>query len=86
MSIGTAAMSWALNRYCSLLHLWKPLGRPRYKWLDNIKMDLNKIWYKGVTAFILLRMGKSSRLLSIGNKFHGLAEAFLASQRLATWN
>jgi len=86
MSIGTAAMSWAMNRYCCLLHLWKPLRRPRYKWLDNIKMDLNKIWYEGVTAFILLIMWKSGRLLSTENKLQGVAEAFLASHRLATWN
>ena len=49
-------------------------------------MDLNKIWYEGVTAFILLIMWKSGRLLSTENKLQGVAEAFLASHRLATWN
>lgn len=86
MLIGTAAISWVLNRYCCLLHLQKPLARPRYKWLDNIKMDLNKIEYEGVTGFILLRMGTSGRLLSTGNELQRQAEAFLASQRPATWN
>jgi len=26
----------------------KPLGRPRHKWKDNIKMDLRVIGYEGV--------------------------------------
>jgi len=69
MLIGKAAISWVLNSYWCLLHLWKPLGRPRYKWLDNIKMDLNKMGYEGVTGFILLRMGTSGRLLSKGINF-----------------
>jgi hypothetical protein len=38
------------ERYWCLLHSWKPLGRPRYKWLDNIKMDLSKIGYEGVNG------------------------------------
>jgi hypothetical protein len=26
----------------------RPLGRPRHRWDDNIKMDLRKIWISGV--------------------------------------
>jgi hypothetical protein len=32
----------------------RPLGRPRRRWTDNIKMDLREIW---------LRIGTSGRLL-----------------------
>jgi hypothetical protein len=30
----------------------QPLGRPRHRWKDNIKMDLREIWYWGVMEFI----------------------------------
>jgi hypothetical protein len=26
----------------------RPLGRPRHRWIDNIKMDIRKIGYNGV--------------------------------------
>jgi len=26
----------------------RPLGRPRRRWEDNIKMDLREIWWEGV--------------------------------------
>jgi hypothetical protein len=26
---------------------WKPLGRPRRRWVDNIKMDLTEIGWAG---------------------------------------
>jgi hypothetical protein len=25
-----------------------PLGRPRHRWVNNIKIDLRKIWWDGV--------------------------------------
>jgi hypothetical protein len=34
----------------------RPLGRPRHKWLNNIKMDLGEI---GWTGLIWLRIGTS---------------------------
>jgi hypothetical protein len=41
----------------------RPLGRPRRKWVDNIKMDLREIGYDGVIGLIWLRIGTSGRLL-----------------------
>jgi hypothetical protein len=40
----------------------RPLGRPRYRWVGNIKMDLR---YDGVvlTGLIRLRIGTSGGLL-----------------------
>jgi hypothetical protein len=40
----------------------RPLGRPRHKWVDNIKMDLRKsgmVW----TGSIWFRIGSSGGLL-----------------------
>jgi hypothetical protein len=42
----------------------RPLGRPRHRWEDNIKMDLREredgvVW----TGLILLRIGNSGGLL-----------------------
>jgi hypothetical protein len=38
----------------------RPVGRPRRRWLDNIKMDLREIeWIR----FIWLRMGTNGVLL-----------------------
>jgi hypothetical protein len=28
----------------------KPLGRPRYRWMDNIKMDLREIGWDGMDS------------------------------------
>jgi hypothetical protein len=33
----------------------KPLGRPRHKWKDNIKMDLRVIGYEGVDWIYLVQ-------------------------------
>jgi hypothetical protein len=38
----------------------RPLGRPKRKWADNIKMDLRMLW---ILALICLRIGTSGRLL-----------------------
>jgi hypothetical protein len=38
----------------------RPLGRPRRRWVDNIKMDLREI---GCIGLIWLRIGTSGGLL-----------------------
>jgi hypothetical protein len=37
----------------------RPLGRPRRRWEDNIRIDLKVVW----TGFIWLRIGTSGGLL-----------------------
>jgi hypothetical protein len=41
----------------------RPLGRPRRKFVDNIKMDLLEIGRGGGTGFVWLRIEKSGELL-----------------------
>jgi hypothetical protein len=41
----------------------KPLGRPRRRWEDNIKMDLREIGSMGRTGFGWLRIGSTGGLL-----------------------
>jgi len=41
----------------------RPLGRPRRRWEDNIRMDLGKWSGKVWTGFIWFRIGTSGRLL-----------------------
>jgi hypothetical protein len=43
----------------------RPLGRPRYRWVDNIKIGLREIGWDGVvwTGSIWLRIGTSGGLL-----------------------
>jgi hypothetical protein len=41
----------------------RPLGRPRRRWEDNIKMDLGEIGIDGATGFSWLRTGSSGGLL-----------------------
>jgi hypothetical protein len=43
----------------------RPLGRPRRRWVDNIKMDLREIGWDGVDwiGLIWLRIGTSGGLL-----------------------
>jgi hypothetical protein len=31
----------------------RPLGRPRHKWVDNIKMDLREIGWDGMDRIVL---------------------------------
>jgi hypothetical protein len=40
----------------------KPLGRPRLRWVDNIKLDLRKYGSMGQTRFGWLRIGSSDGL------------------------
>jgi hypothetical protein len=41
----------------------RPLGRPRSRWEDNIKMDLREIGIDGRTGFSWLSVGSSGGLL-----------------------
>jgi hypothetical protein len=41
----------------------RPLGRPRNRWGDNIKMDLREIVIDGGTGFSWLKIGSSGGLL-----------------------
>jgi hypothetical protein len=41
----------------------RPLGRPRSKWEDNIKMDLREIGWVVWTGLIWLRTGTNGALL-----------------------
>jgi hypothetical protein len=41
----------------------RPLGRPRRKWEDNIKMDLQKVGWGAWTGLIWLRVGTGGGLL-----------------------
>jgi hypothetical protein len=41
----------------------KPLGRPRRRWVDNIKMDLREIRWYGWIGLIWVRLGTSRGLL-----------------------
>jgi hypothetical protein len=43
----------------------RPLGRPRHKWEDNIKMDLQEVEWGGMawTGLIWLRIGAGCGLL-----------------------
>jgi hypothetical protein len=47
------------------IHVGYPLGRPRHRWVDSIKIDLGEIGWDGVvwTGSIWLRIGTSGRLL-----------------------
>jgi hypothetical protein len=41
----------------------RPLGRPRRRWEDNIKMDLREIFWRAWTTSIWLRTGTDGTLL-----------------------
>jgi hypothetical protein len=41
----------------------RPLGRPRHRWEDNIKMDLTEIGFGAWIGFIWLRTGTGGWLL-----------------------
>jgi hypothetical protein len=41
----------------------RPMGRPRRRWEDNIKMDLREIMIDGGTGFSWLRIGSSGVLV-----------------------
>jgi hypothetical protein len=40
-----------------------PLGRPRRRWMDNIKMDLREIGWDGMDWNDLVRIGTSGGIL-----------------------
>jgi hypothetical protein len=40
-----------------------PLGRPRRRWKDNIKMDLREVGWGACTGSIWLRIGTGGELL-----------------------
>ena len=40
----------------------KPLGRPRLRWEDNIKIDLQEVGWGTWTGLIWLRLGKGGGL------------------------
>jgi hypothetical protein len=49
--------------YCCEIHGgYIPLGRPRRRWEDNVKMDLGEIGWGGV-GLVWLRIGTSGELL-----------------------
>jgi hypothetical protein len=41
----------------------RQLGRPRHKWVEDIKMDLREIGWDGMDWIDLLRLGTSGGLL-----------------------
>jgi hypothetical protein len=41
----------------------RPLGRPRRRWIDKIKIDLLEIGVNVVTEFVWLRIGTVGELL-----------------------
>jgi hypothetical protein len=41
----------------------RPLGRPRRRWVDNIKIDLRELEWGGMDWIDLLRIGTSGGLL-----------------------
>jgi hypothetical protein len=41
----------------------RPLGRPRHRWVDNMKMDLRERGWMMWTGLIWLRIGTSGGLL-----------------------
>jgi hypothetical protein len=41
----------------------RPLGRPRRRWEDNIKMDLRKVGWEAWTGLMWLRIGTGGELL-----------------------
>jgi hypothetical protein len=51
------------NAYMSLVGRKRPLGRPRRRRVDNIKMDLREIEWGGMDGLVWLRMGTGGGLL-----------------------
>jgi hypothetical protein len=41
----------------------RPLGRPRRRWVDNIRMDLGEVGWGVWTGLVWLRIGKGGELL-----------------------
>jgi hypothetical protein len=49
----------------------RPLGRPKHRWEDNIKVDLKGIGLEMWTGFIWLRIGFSGGLCEHGDEPSG---------------
>jgi hypothetical protein len=63
-----ARMGERRNTYRTLVgkpEVKRPLGRPRRRWVDNIKMDLREIGWYGVvwTGLVCFRIGTIGELL-----------------------
>jgi hypothetical protein len=41
----------------------RPLGRPRCRWVDNVKMDIQEVGWGAWTGLIWLRIGTGGGLL-----------------------
>ena len=41
----------------------RPLGRPKHRWEDDIKVDLQEVWCGAWTGLIWLRIGTGGGLL-----------------------
>jgi len=41
----------------------RPLGKPGYRWEDNIKMDLQEVGWEAWTGLLWLRIGTDGKLL-----------------------
>jgi hypothetical protein len=41
----------------------RPLGRPRRRWVDNIRMDLREVRWGDVDGLVWLRIGTGEELL-----------------------
>jgi hypothetical protein len=46
-----------------VLRLRRPLGKPKRRWEDNVKMDLREVGWGAWTALIWLRIGTGGGLL-----------------------
>jgi hypothetical protein len=59
-------MEWMKNIYKTLVQEPKgkrPLGRPRLRWEDNSRMDLEEIGWESMDWICLAQVGTSGRLL-----------------------
>jgi hypothetical protein len=45
----------------------RPLGRPRCRWENNIKMDLQKVGWGALTGLMWLRIGTSAFVNAVMN-------------------
>jgi hypothetical protein len=41
----------------------RPLGRPRHRWIDNVKLDLSEIALGGVAGLVWLRIGTGGEVM-----------------------
>jgi hypothetical protein len=41
----------------------RPLGRPRRRWVDNIRMDLGEVGWGDKTGLVWLRIGTGGELV-----------------------